>query len=205
MKCFLILIFVLILSENFYGADNKWELLKKEERYSIFSRNIPGTDLVELKSTAYFTGTVKEAVEILKEFEKHHTFMPYVEKVTVLKKKGNCYYTYTILDPPIVSKRDYLLKQCFTKITEKEAILEWNSYEDKNYSSRNDFVRVVRNKGSFTFKQVKQYDVEVTYYVHTDPGGSIPGFIKRRIYKSGMLEPVWAVYHEIMRRRKIKK
>lgn len=179
-----------------------WKEERSDENLSIFSREVPGTDIREVKATAIMTGTIKEAVDIIFDRKNHPGNMPYIKRSVVLSKDDKCDVSYNIISPPVASNRDYIVRSCAEKASSQETKLWWETATHPDYPENSDNVRVKINKGYYIFRQIEPDKLLVDYYIYTDPGGSLPIFIKNIANRTGVSDVLESLEKTIQKRRK---
>ncbi|MNN60957.1 START domain protein [compost metagenome] len=94
----------------------------------------------------------------------------------LLKREGNQSWTYTQYNTPVmVTPRDSVLR--VTTIEEADGSLTRKlEGEPKYMPEEKGFVRVAQVEGFWKFVP-KGDSTEVTYQVHTEPGGSVPSWL----------------------------
>ncbi len=205
MKLYL-LFCCIVFSVSFLSAAEEpggpWKEERSDENLSIFSREVPGTDIREVKATALMPGTIKEAVDIIFDRKNHPGNMPYITKSVVISKDDRCDVSYNIISPPIASNRDYIVRSCADKASSQETKLWWETATHKDYPETDDNVRVKVNKGYYIFRQIEPDKLLVDYYIYTDPGGSLPIFVKNIANRTGVSDVLESLEKTIQKRRK---
>ncbi|ATB29355.1 SRPBCC family protein [Melittangium boletus] len=134
----------------------------------------------------------------LKDHEKFRRWMPHVTESRVLSEAdgGGSRVTYTQLDLPIISNRDYVLR-----VEEQEGRDdEGRETFQQRWSPANDVlperrgvVRLLRNAGSWFFTAKPEGGVHFVYRFTVEPGGSIPGFLAGVGQTDAVMDTVRAV------------
>jgi hypothetical protein len=196
----------IVFSVSFLSAAEEpggpWKEERSDENLSIFSREVPGTDIREVKATALMPGTIKEAVDIIFDRKNHPGNMPYITKSVVISKDDRCDVSYNIISPPVASNRDYIVRSCADKASSQETKLWWETATHKDYPENDDNVRVKVNKGYYIFRQIEPDKLLVDYYIYTDPGGSLPIFVKNIANRTGVSDVLESLEKTIQKRRK---
>jgi hypothetical protein len=161
---------------------NPWELAKDSAEIKVWARDVPGSAVREVRAEAVIQSSAARIYEVLCDVEHFVEFMPYlVEAKKLGPAPGGGQYEYERLDPPIVDMRDYTLHITETIDAEHGLyVRSWTSANDKGPAARQDAVRVLINEGSWTVEKVTDASANVTYYLHTDPGGAIPAWLTNR-------------------------
>lgn len=202
----MLFVFFLLLLPSFAPAQDAaggpWKEERSDENLVIHSRAVPGTDIREVKATAIMTGTIKEAVDIIFDRKNHPGNMPYIVKSVVLSKDEKCDVSYNIVSPPVASNRDYIVRSCADAVSRYETKLWWETATHPDYPETDKNVRVKINKGYYIFRQVEPDKLLVDYYIYTDPGGSLPIFVKNIANRTGVSDVLESLEKTIQKRRK---
>ncbi|MET0404034.1 MAG: START domain-containing protein [Cystobacter sp.] len=133
----------------------------------------------------------------LRDHALFRKWMPYVNESRILSEESpNVRVTYTQLDFPIISNRDYVLR-----VEEEEGQAEdgsvtftqkWTPNTDA-VPERQGVVRLHHNSGSWLFTPQGEARVRYVYRFTAEPGGAIPGFLAGVGQKDAVLDTVHAV------------
>jgi hypothetical protein len=120
---------------------------------------------------------LKTALQDHAEFRR---WMPRVKESRVLSEFPGGRVTYTLLELPVISNRDYVLRvedeEGRSDKGETTFVQRW-VLADGVVPERRGAVRLKRNEGSWHFTQLDEARVHFVYRFTAEPGGSIPGFL----------------------------
>jgi hypothetical protein len=166
--------------------DAGWELSTKTEGVSVYSRERKGTGVHEMKATALMDGPPQQIWGAIRDYPHYTQTMPYTEEAKIVSSEqdGKILYFYSVLNLPLVDRRDYLIRiadesdwqdgKGFLKCT-------WAVSPQGAPPARKGIVRINVNEGYWLLEPreggAKTF---ATYYVFTDPGGSLPKWIVNR-------------------------
>lgn len=124
-------------------------------------------------------------------------WMPYVkESRLVTRAADGSRMTYTRLDLPIVSSRDYVCQVVDDELLAADGSghfrQHWWAVPDA-LPKREGVVRLPRNEGSWDVTSKGEGTSYAVYKFSVDPGGSLPGFLKNMGQKGGVLDTWKAV------------
>ncbi len=207
MFAFFIVIFISIFFQFSLYADEKndsypWKIETKEERFEVYSRVVPGTDIKEVKASALMTGTVKEAVDVVFHDRNHHfRIFKNVKVSKILSKTQDCDISYNLVSFPLISDRDYIIQTCVKEKNDISAEVVWEdiAYEEK--APGKNTIRVIETKGYWKIHKIGPDEIKLDCYIFVDAGGSIPSFIQNMANKKAVPDMLFSVYREIIRRR----
>jgi carbon monoxide dehydrogenase subunit G len=159
------------LHDCLIGAD--WEQRHRTEGISIYSRNIPGSNVREVRATAHIQAPAKEIYTLLTDFDRYTTFMPStLERCELLHRESDNYWVFQQLNLPFISDRYYTIRLQATQNTDKPGRynLSWQLAEDAEYRRTGLGERVAFNNGFWSLSEQAGGTTLVQYYIHTDPG-----------------------------------
>ena len=166
-------------------AEEEWKQATQSENLTIWQRDVPGEKVKEIKASGRIDAPPAAVFAVIRDIAHYADIMPYTTKETkVLETSadGKTVYYYTVVDAPIVSKRDHTLKVTVEKSGGDDGVyrLSWATANEhpKAPPVRDGYVRLTNTKGSWDLKPMGDgQSTFVTYYVYTDPGGSLPKFV----------------------------
>ncbi len=137
----------------------------------------------EVKAIGLIDAPPQKVYEIIRDYPHYKDTMPYTSESTVVSTEdgGKTVYFYSVVDAPFVSKRDYTIKT----IDESEwkdgkgfLKVSWRAAVDKGPKERDGVVRVQINDG-FWLLEPRENGAKTfaTYYLYTNPGGSLPTWV----------------------------
>lgn len=164
-------------------AGDGWNQVMQDQQMTVWQRQVPGGRIKEVKAAGLFDSPPAAVFAVLNDFDHYTGRMPYVSESRVVgtEEAGKVTYYYSVVDAPLVSKRDYTLKVTVDRLPENDDgvyHISWvsgNSYA-KAPPPRNGYVRVETVSGSWELKPFTGGKTFAVYYILTDPGGSVPAF-----------------------------
>ncbi|MDD1422598.1 hypothetical protein MEO40_26530 [Dolichospermum sp. ST_sed1] len=166
-------------------AETPWEKSATADiegnELAVFSRDKVGTDIREVKGVGVINAPAWVIKNVIDDSERFKEFMPYMTESKIMTKGDGFVVAYFRLDTPIVDDRDYTIKiydesqqQSSGKIIWKNRWTEANALGPKPIDGVS---RVPVNEGHWILEEATNSKTMVTYYVFTNPGGSIPTFV----------------------------
>lgn len=165
-------------------SSSDWELAAKEDGVTVYSKS-GGENVAEVKAIGLIDAPPQEVWKIIRDYDNYKKTMPYTEESRVLAREDGdkVIYFYSVVNAPLVDKRDYtirLVDESDWKDGKGYLLVRWTA-SDKGPPPREDFIRVKLNNGYWKLEpRDGGQRTFATYYVHTDPGGSIPRWIANR-------------------------
>jgi len=160
-----------------------WTKAAETDGITVFTRDKPGSEVKELKALGTIDSPAEAVWKVIRDYAKYKERMPYTEvaEVVATEEGGKVTWFYSRIAAPFVAKRDYTLKIIDeSDWKEGKGFLKssWVMAPDKGPAPMKDVVRLKTNDG-FWLLEPKDGGKRtfVTYYLFTDPGGSIPKFL----------------------------
>lgn len=202
---------VLIAASLARAEEPKWDVLVKGPPLTVKNRPIAGTGIREFWAEGEIDAPPLAVEQALSDTEHLKDFMPHLvsSKEISAKESDGSVYVYTVIDIPVMGKRDYVVK-----VATKESLKadgtgrfqnEWHA-EPTKLPEKPGIVRIKLNDGGWTVTPVaegkKSY---VIYRFATDPGGAIPQFAANMGSQSAAKDTWAAVTKEAQRIAREKK
>jgi hypothetical protein len=127
----------------------------------------------------------------------------HVEVNTITKTaKESVWYIYQRFAFPMISKRDYTLRyESFEDPKAGSYRLVWAVANERGPAPQRGVVRVTRCGGHFTLRPHNdRHHTSLVYWLHMDPGGSVPAWIANIANRSSVPDLVRAVRDGALRR-----
>lgn len=174
-------------------TEAKWEVKAETKGVVVYSRPKAGSEIKELKTVGEIDSPPPAVFRVLTDFEAYKDTMPYTEESVVISTEEvngkKAWHFYSLINAPLASRRDYAIKV--------EDQSDWQdgkgymkTYWDISPQSpkvRDGAVRVKINQGSWTLEPVDGgKKTKATYYLFTDPGGSLPTWIANKANSSAI-------------------
>lgn len=132
----------------------------------------------------------------LRDHDNFRRWMPYVTESRVLERTPDGRVTYTRLNLPVISNRDYVLRVVDERLLNEdgtgEFLQRWTS-DSKALPEQDGVVRLHHNDGSWLFTPGSEGKSHFVYRFTVEPGGSIPGFLAGLGQKDAVMDTVRAV------------
>lgn len=177
------LAFVLPLMAALAGAGDAgpaWTRVAQTDGITVLSRPRPGSRVEEVMATGVIDAPPAAVWKAIWDHENYAKTMPYTQESRVLGREqdGRVVYFYSVITPPLVSWRDYVIR-VVDESPRGEGVLKlrWTAVEGR-LPERPGIVRVHLNDGSWVLEpRDGGKRTHATYWLYTDPGGSLPRFV----------------------------
>lgn len=162
-------------------AADGWEEASRQDGLVIYKRDKPGSDLKEVKAVGTIRAPSWVVKNVIDDKARYKEFMPYTKASTVLRTEKDAVVTYQLLDTPIISNRDYTIrvKDESRRLPDGRIIYKssWSPANHLGPKEKDGVVRVKVNEGYWLLEEDGPDKTRATYYLFTDPGGSLPTFV----------------------------
>lgn len=170
----------------------QWKVKTKKSIVTVYARNKKGSPIQEYKSVGIIPAAPEAVFRVLTDFNHYKETMPYTEESKILstEQNGKVIYFYSLLNAPLVSKRDYIIRVVLDKSNWKDGKgflkTSWTNAKT-DLGPKKGVVRVKVNQGSWILEPWENNTkTRATYYLYTDPGGSLPSFVVNRVNSSAI-------------------
>ncbi|MBX8492306.1 START domain-containing protein [Pseudomonas cichorii] len=157
-----------------------WQVAKDEEGIKVSLSDVPGSKYKAYRGVTTINASVAKLRALQEDVVGACAWIHECQSQKLLKHEGNKAWTYTRFNTPWpVTPRDSIL--LITSEEGADGSLTRNIDEQSNYlPEEKGFVRVAEVKGFWKLVPKGPNLTEVTYQVHTDPGGSVPSWVANK-------------------------
>ncbi len=199
----MIAIALLVLSSS---PDTGWELAAKEDGITVYSRSAE-ENVAEVKAIGLIDAPPHEVWKVIRDYDNYKKTMPYTEESRIVAREGGdkVIYFYSVVNAPLVDKRDYtirLVDESDWKDGKGYLLVRWTA-SDKGPPAKEDLIRVKLNDGYWKLEpRDGGQRTFATYYLHTDPGGSIPRWVANRANTTAVPDVFFAIRKAVAEAKK---
>jgi hypothetical protein len=180
-----------LIALSLLGADGEkipWKLAAEDNGIKIYSRMKDGENVAEMRAMGEMDAAPIEVWKAVRDYEGYSKNMPFTEYGKVLSRTegDKVIFFHSVVNTPLVDKRDYIIRlQDESDAAKGVYRVTWRAATAADGveipAEKEGVVRVKLNNG---FWQLEPREggkkTFATYYVHTDPGGSIPKMIANK-------------------------
>ncbi len=189
----LLAIALLLIAPSTSFAMRPGERKAKHDDLSVEVREIPGS-VAEVRVRGRIDAPPERVLAVLADVDAYKETMPHTDVSQMVKREGNHIWLYSVVDPPLASKRDYCVE--ITLSEEPGGVLktDWIPANDMAPPEKKGVVRVQVNDGSWTIRPVDGGKAsDVVYRLHVDPGGDLPKWIVDKANRTSVPDAFKAV------------
>lgn len=187
------------------APEDGWSKAADAQGVVVLSRQT-SRGVQEMKAQGVIDAPPAKVMEVLNDHDHYVRFFPYTEESRIVGREpdGKTIYFYSLLSMPFISKRDYVLK-----VTDQsdwrggKGFLKtaWTVAPDHAPAPKDGVVRVLLNDGYWLLEpRDNGTRTFATYYLLTDPGGSVPRFIVNQANASAVPDVFKALRTEVAKR-----
>ena len=196
---------MLLLAVPALADDGEWETVATSP-YTVKTRPRPKSEVREVWAEGDLDAPVKDIQDALTVMKRFSSFMPYVKDAReVSKEDDGSVYTYTELDLPVITGRDYVVHVFQDESVRPDGSgnfrCHWVAAPDV-LPLHEDLVRLTVNEGTWEVTPKPDGKSHVIYRFAADPGGLVPVFLINYGNQHGVGETLGAIEKEAQRRQK---
>ncbi|MFW5878762.1 MAG: START domain-containing protein [Myxococcota bacterium] len=189
-----VLLTALLLASGPAAADQAdWERVADTDGIRVYAREVEGSRVREIKAVGRVAAPPGRVLAVLTDIEAYTETMPYTEEARVVRRQDNSTWMYTVINPPLVSRRDYCVRITVSRLKNGTLKSRWVPANELA-PAESPGVRVEVNEGHWLLRPIEGGQATMAeYYIYTDPGGEVPTFVANRANRSAVPNVVKAV------------
>ncbi|MGG2396996.1 START domain-containing protein [Pseudomonas sp. SH1-B] len=159
------------------AAERQWQLERDEDGVKVYLADVPGSKYKAYRGVVTIDADVAAVQAAQEDVEGSCAWIFSCQQQRLLKSEGDVSEVYTRFEMPWpVKARDSVI-EVTTRIEADGAVTRLLKARPQGLPENSDFVRVQRVEGLWHLQPQGEGRVEVTYEVHTEPGGSVPSWL----------------------------
>jgi hypothetical protein len=168
-----------VLAAGAAQADG-WKVAKDQDGIKVSLNDVSGSQYKAYQGVTTIKASVAKLRSLQEDVAGACAWVHECKSQKVLKREGNKTWTYTQFNTPWpVTPRDSILE--ITTVEGADGSLMRNLLGQPKYiPEEKGFVRVAQVEGFWKFIPKGANETEVTYQVHTEPGGSVPSWLANK-------------------------
>jgi hypothetical protein len=157
-----------------------WQTAKDQDGIKVSLSEVPGSQYKAYRGVTVIKAPLAKVQALQEDVAGACAWIHECKSQKLLKKEGDQAWTYTQFNTPWpVTARDSVLK--VTTVQGADGSLTRNLEGVPSYiPEEKGFVRVAQVKGFWKLVPKGGDNTEVTYQVHTEPGGSVPSWLANK-------------------------
>lgn len=160
-----------------------WQRAAETDGITVYTRERKDSPVREMKAQGMVDAPPERVFKVVRDFDHYAQTMPSTETSYVISREdnGKVAYVYMLIRPPLISRRDFIIRavdESDSKNGEGYFKSTWKVVSDKGPPPKPDIVRITINDGYWLLEpRDGGKKTLATYYLYTDPGGSVPKWI----------------------------
>ncbi len=158
----------------------EWKVAKNEEGIKVSLSDVPGSQYKAYQGVTTIKASISKLRALQEDVASACAWIHECKLQKILKHDGDKTWTYSQFNTPWpVTPRDSVLKVTTVEGADGSVTRELEG-EPKYIPEEKGFVRVAQVEGFWKFAPKGDNLTEVTYQVHTEPGGSVPSWLANK-------------------------
>jgi len=162
-------------------ATQVWSRVSEQGPVCVYTRESSRSNVHDVMATATIAAAPTRVFEVITNYASYPQFMPYVVASEVLRKEAGTQWVFQQLALPLMISDRYYTIRLSTDISfaaQNIYRINWTLAQGGEPVRRGRGEPTLVNDGSWELRPLAgDTGTQVVYFVHTDPGGALPGFI----------------------------
>ena len=156
-----------------------WDLKKEKNGVKVFTRAIEGSNFNEFMSVGIHAGSIGSLISVLQDDTNFCNWFPDCKEFKLLKKPSKLErLQYMVVKAPFpVSNRDTIQHTVLSQDFVSKTVLINLSASPETLPEVPGTIRIPKSRGFWKFTPLDNNQVEVTFQLHSDPGGTLPEWV----------------------------
>ncbi|EXF43209.1 lipid-binding start domain-containing protein [Pseudomonas sp. BAY1663] len=170
---------MLCLASCWAQAADDWQLAKDENGIKVYLRAVPGSPYKAYRGVTVIDTDMQTLRRLMENAAEACAWIHECKEQKLLRHEERQAWTYTRFNTPWpVTPRDSVVH--ITEYEKRDGVIRRELEAVPDYLPEEDgYVRVTRVDGFWELVP-REGKVEVTYQVHTEPGGSVPSWLANK-------------------------
>lgn len=202
-----LLISLVLCSATIVQATPKWTQIHHVEGIRVYQRDSSLGDLPDFKAVSRIKATLFDLIAVLQDVNRRDEWVHRCSVSRVVKR----YSEFEILlyhktdSPWPISDRDAAIRtQLYELKKERRYLAHFKGVKSSLLPVESGVVRLPQIEGYYLFDYIGPAELEVTYFVHLDPGGFIPHWLVKRATKDLPIQTIIGLRTQIKKTKATK-
>jgi len=183
-----------------FAEAKPWEFLAKEDGVTIWTREVPGSDIDAVKGETIIDAPIEKLVWVVTTCYRRTEWVKYLSKCDIIEmNKSNRFVAYQAFDMPWpVSDRDFILKGRVYSDNKGAVRIDVASGKDKR-GPRTIGVRASVHYGTYAIFPLGPNRCRVIVEAHAEPNGIFPDWLTNHLQKDWPLKTLAGLKKQVNR------
>ena len=157
-----------------------WTKIHEKVGIRVYERESTLGDLPDFKAISKVKASIFDLIAVLQDINRRDEWVHRCEASKIIKRYGEFeILLYHKTDSPWpISDRDATIKTSLYEIKrEREYLAYFKGVKSRSIPKKNGAIRLPHIEGYYHLQYVSAHETKVTYFVHLDPGGSLPKWL----------------------------
>ncbi|HEU0224722.1 MAG TPA: START domain-containing protein [Steroidobacteraceae bacterium] len=173
------------------GHAGAWEGVTEKDGIVVSQRMVEGRPFPQLRAQGEVRGTPNEILAVLLDVPAYREWVPDCAEATILRRTGarrRLIYTRTDMPWPVLDREAVIDQEVYFVRASRLVKVEFRAVPAPEVPQAVDTIRTEFAEGSYTIEALDAGRSRVTYLIHADPGGAVPGWLVQLQIRRNPLE-----------------
>ncbi len=172
--------------------EKEWHKSREGDGITVYTRSQEGTPFKEIKAIVTIESSLNAIVGALIDYDNYKNWVYSTSKSKLVKKINEKeFLAYHYIDAPWpVNDRDVVMYISLSQDAKTHKTTVYSTSQHNYLKSVENVVRVKNNVAIWELQPVAKNKIECTYYLKSDPGGSVPAWILNMFITEGPYESI---------------
>ncbi len=169
-----------------------WVLKKNKSDIKVYTRNVEGSNLKDLKLEARMKGTLSSVLAAFYDVDTYKDWAYSTTETKALKIVSDLeMYYYTVSDFPWpFQDRDLVVKSILSQDPNTKTVISESFHQPNFHPTQNGRVRVPAFWAKWSMTPTNDGWLDIEYIISTDPGGNVPAWLVNLFIDKGPIHSI---------------
>jgi len=161
------------------NSDIKWEEINDKENVKVYSTEVPGSDILKIKTKTIVKASISKIQSILDNVKHRKNWIPYLQESSIIEIKSDTEkFEYSLFSAPWpASDRDFVYKLTLISSNESNITYQMTSVQHPGKPVTDDMIRADLMESTYILTALSPQLTQVELIFHADPRGWLPDWI----------------------------
>ena len=167
-------------------ASPAWTQIHEQDGIKVYQRDSKLGDLPDFKAISRIRANIFDLIAVIQDVGRRSEWVHRCSVSKVIKRYGEfelLLYHKTDSPWPVFDRDVAIRTRLYELKKEKKYLAYFKGVESSLIPKKKGIVRLPKIEGYYYFDYINPREIEVTYFVHLDPGGSLPHWLVKRATK----------------------